>query len=112
MFHHSFTVLISHSDGRAHTICSEIDFVSHFLRLILGNLAAWSHGSCIVYPSETFDPPAVVDAIINEKCTALHGVPTHFLGVLGEVEKRQQAGEKLDVSRLRWERLSFIPLKA
>lgn len=70
-------------------------------RLVLGNLAAWSHGSAVVYPSEIYDPRAIVDAVINERCTALHGVPTHFLGVLSEVERRQQAGEKLDFSCLR-----------
>ncbi len=71
-------------------------------RLVLGNLAAWSHGSAIVYPSEIYDPRAIVDAVINERCTALHGVPTHFLAVLAEVERRQQAGEELDFSRLRF----------
>ena len=70
-------------------------------RLVLGNLAAWSHGACVVYPSESFDPKAIVDAIVQERCTALHGVPTHFLGVLAEVQRRQEAGEKLDLSRLR-----------
>lgn len=54
-----------------------------------------------MYPSESFDPQAVVDAVIKDRCTALHGVPTHFLGVLAEVEKRTQAGEKLDFSNLR-----------
>jgi len=71
-------------------------------RLVLGNLAAWSHGSAIVYASEIYDPRAIVDAVIKEHCTALHGVPTHFLGVLAEVERRQQAGERLDFSRLRF----------
>ncbi|KIK99657.1 hypothetical protein PAXRUDRAFT_30368 [Paxillus rubicundulus Ve08.2h10] len=70
-------------------------------RLVLGNLAAWTHGACIVYPSETFDPEAIVDAVVQERCTALHGVPTHFLGVLAEVQKRQKAGENIDWSRLR-----------
>lgn len=79
----------------------ETDPMSHSLRLVLGNLAAWCHGSSVVYPSEIFDPQAIVDAVVAEKCTALHGVPTHFLGVLAEVQKRQQAGEKLDFSRLR-----------
>jgi len=73
----------------------------HCFGLVLGNLAAWSHGSCVVYPSEVFDAAAVVDAVVDEKCSVLHGVPTHFLSVLAEVEKRQQAGEKLDFSRLR-----------
>jgi hypothetical protein len=71
-------------------------------RLVLGNLAAWSHGSAIVYPSEIYDPRAIVDAVVKERCTALHGVPTHFLGVLDEVQRRQQAGEDLDFSRLRF----------
>lgn len=73
----------------------------HCFGLVLGNLAAWSHGSCVVYPSEIYDPKAIVESIIQERCTALHGVPTHFLGVLAEVQKRQDAGEKLDLSCLR-----------
>ena len=40
--------------------------------------------------------------MVKERCTALHGVPTHFLGVLAEVERRQQAGEQLDLSQLRF----------
>ncbi|KAI4518954.1 acetyl-CoA synthetase-like protein [Schizophyllum commune Loenen D] len=70
-------------------------------RLVLGNLAAWTHGACIVYPSPVFDPPAIVDAVIEERCTALHGVPTHFLGVLSEVDKRRHEGERVDLSHLR-----------
>lgn len=70
-------------------------------RLVLGNLAAWSHGASVVYPSAVFDPKAIVDALVQEGCTALHGVPTHFLGVLDEFDKRKGAGERLDISRLR-----------
>jgi hypothetical protein len=71
-------------------------------RLVLGNLAAWTHGACIVYPSEIFDPKEIVDAVVKERCTALHGVPTHFLGVLSEFERRESAGEKPDMSSLRF----------
>ncbi|KAF7289906.1 hypothetical protein MIND_01365500 [Mycena indigotica] len=74
---------------------------NHLKRLVLGNLAAWSHGACIVYPSEIFHPPSIVDAIIEEKCTALHGVPTHFNGVLSEVDKRRSSGEAVDIRNLR-----------
>ncbi|KAF7349276.1 putative acyl-CoA synthetase YngI [Mycena sanguinolenta] len=69
--------------------------------LSIGNLAAWTHGACIVYPSEIFNPKAVVDTVVEEKCTALHGVPTHFLGVLAEVDRRRASGETVDTSRLR-----------
>ncbi|KAI3602868.1 amp-dependent synthetase and ligase [Moniliophthora roreri] len=69
--------------------------------VFLGNLAAWVYGAAIVYPSEVFHPPSIIDAVIAEKCTALHGVPTHFLGVLTEVEKWKKEGDKLDMSSLR-----------
>ncbi|KAH9477789.1 Acyl-CoA ligase sidI [Psilocybe cubensis] len=65
------------------------------------NLAAWAHGSSIVYPSAIFDAPSIVDAVVEERCTALHGVPTHFLGVLAEVKQRQQDGRTPDMSTLR-----------
>ena len=64
-------------------------------------MAAWTHGTAIVYPSPVFSPAQIVDAVLEERCTALHGVPTHFLGVLAEVEKREKAGERVDLSRLR-----------
>ncbi|CDO75737.1 hypothetical protein BN946_scf184921.g13 [Trametes cinnabarina] len=68
---------------------------------ILWNLAAWTHGACIVYPSEIYNPPAIVDAVVEERCTALHGVPTHFLGVLSEVQRRREEGQVLDTRCLR-----------
>ncbi|KAL4259867.1 hypothetical protein AB1N83_010678 [Pleurotus pulmonarius] len=73
----------------------------HCFGLVLGNLAAWTHGACIVYASDIYDPKLIVDAVSEERCTALHGVPTHFLGVLAEVERRRAEGEALDFSRLR-----------
>ncbi|KAH9849602.1 hypothetical protein C2E23DRAFT_838789 [Lenzites betulinus] len=73
----------------------------HCFGLVLGNLAAWTHGACIVYPSEIFNPPAIVDALVGARCTALHGVPTHFLGVLAEVARRRAEGDPVDLRRLR-----------
>ena len=55
----------------------------------------------MVYPSPIFSPPDIVDALVEEKCTALHGVPTHFLGVLSEVDERRKHGQPLDLTRLR-----------
>ncbi|KAI0336759.1 acyl-CoA synthetase [Cubamyces sp. BRFM 1775] len=73
----------------------------HCFGLVLGNLAAWTHGACIVYPSEIYNPPAIVDAVTQEHCTALHGVPTHFLGVLSEVQRRREEGQVVDTRSLR-----------
>ncbi|KAI9065584.1 acyl-CoA synthetase [Trametes sanguinea] len=73
----------------------------HCFGLVLGNLAAWTHGACIVYPAEIYNPSAIVDAVVEERCTALHGVPTHFLGVLSEVQRRREEGQVLDTRCLR-----------
>ena len=40
---------------------------SVYPRLVLGNLAAFTHGSCVVYPSEIFDPTKILDALLVEK---------------------------------------------
>ena len=45
----------------------------------MGFLASLSHGSRIVFPCDQFEPNLVLDAIVQEKCTALLGVPTMFI---------------------------------
>ena len=62
-------------------VCIPVPFY-HCFGMVLGNLACSSHGACIVVPAEAFDPLAVLEAVAAEKCTALYGVPTMFIGVL------------------------------
>ncbi|KAH6717402.1 hypothetical protein BKA61DRAFT_547269 [Leptodontidium sp. MPI-SDFR-AT-0119] len=50
----------------------------HCFGLVLGLLAVVTHGGCIVFPSETFQPSSVLKAVAAEKCTGLHGVPAMF----------------------------------
>lgn len=54
----------------------------HCFGLVLGMLAVVTHGAKIVFPSETFDPRSALDAISDERCTAIHGVPTMFEAIL------------------------------
>ncbi|TNE58925.1 MAG: AMP-binding protein [Alphaproteobacteria bacterium] len=58
----------------------------HCFGMVMGNLAAVSHGACVVYPADAFTPDATLAAIAQEKCTALYGVPTMFIAML-ESEK-------------------------
>ena len=51
----------------------------HCFGMVLGNLAAITHGACMVYPGEGFDPLAVLETVAAERCTGLHGVPTMFI---------------------------------
>ena len=54
----------------------------HCFGMVLGNLAVLTHGGCIVYPSDAFEPLSVLQAVQDEKCTGLHGVPTMFIAEL------------------------------
>lgn len=54
----------------------------HISGLCIGLLSCLAHGAAIVYPSSTFDPTAVLQAVVQEKCTTLHGVPTIFVALL------------------------------
>jgi fatty-acyl-CoA synthase len=52
--------------------------------MVMGNLAATSHGACIVIPAPAFDPVATLTAVAEEKCTSLYGVPTMFIAELSD----------------------------
>src|SRR4029077_15444984 len=54
----------------------------HCFGMVLGVLAAVTHGSTMVFPAEAFDAQAVLGAVAAERCTALHGVPTMFIAEL------------------------------
>jgi fatty-acyl-CoA synthase len=58
----------------------------HCFGMVLGNLACITHGAAMVYPSESFDPGATLEAVQEERCTALHGVPTMFIAELSHPE--------------------------
>ena len=68
----------------------------HCFGMVLGNLAILSHGGCIVYPNDGFEPLSVLQAVEAEKCTALHGVPTMFIAELDHPDF-----DKYDLSTLR-----------
>ena len=54
----------------------------HCFGMVLSNIAVLSHGGALVYPAEAFEPLSVLEAVHEEACTALHGVPTMFIAVL------------------------------
>ncbi|MEU1372634.1 AMP-binding protein [Streptomyces triculaminicus] len=55
----------------------------HCFGMVMGNLAATSHGACVVVPAPVFDPTATLHAVERERCTSLYGVPTMFIAELG-----------------------------
>ncbi len=54
----------------------------HCFGMVMGNLGCVTHGATMIYPSEGFEPLAVLQTVQDEKCTALYGVPTMFIAEL------------------------------
>ncbi|MBV8991901.1 MAG: AMP-binding protein [Solirubrobacterales bacterium] len=65
----------------ADRICIPVPFY-HCFGMVMGNLGATAHGSCMVIPSPGFDPAATLAAIQQERCTSVYGVPTMFIAEL------------------------------
>ncbi len=68
----------------------------HCFGMVMGNLGCLTHGSTMIYPDEGFDPVAVLKTVSEERCTALYGVPTMFIAILGHPDFA-----KYDISTLR-----------
>jgi len=68
----------------------------HCFGLVLASLAAMTHGTAIIYPSQGFDAEATLRAVSEEGATALHGVPTMLLEEMNHPNFKQY-----DLSTLR-----------
>lgn len=65
----------------ADRLCIPVPFY-HCFGMVLGNLAAVTHGATMIIPAEGFDPLSTLQTVSEERCTALHGVPTMFIAML------------------------------
>jgi fatty-acyl-CoA synthase len=59
-------------------ICIPVPFY-HCFGMVMGNLAATTHGACMVIPAPGFDPALTMQAVTEERCTSVYGVPTMFI---------------------------------
>ncbi|MFD4250166.1 AMP-binding protein [Amycolatopsis thermoflava] len=79
----------------ADRVCIPVPFY-HCFGMVMGNLAATTHGACMVIPAPSFEPKATLQAVEAERCTSLYGVPTMFIAELAE-----PGFEDYDLSSLR-----------
>lgn len=61
-------------------ICLPVPFY-HCFGMVMGNLAATTHGAAMVIPAPGFDPVRTLEAVQAERCTSLYGVPTMFIAM-------------------------------
>ena len=76
-------------------LCIPVPFY-HCFGMVLGNLACVTHGATMVLPAPHFSPRHTLQSVAEERCTALHGVPTMFVAELDHPDFA-----KFDLSSLR-----------
>ena len=79
----------------ADRLCVPVPFY-HCFGMVLANLLCLAVGACEVIACEHFDAEAVLQAVHQERCTAIHGVPTMFIAELEHPRFRE-----FDLSSLR-----------
>jgi fatty-acyl-CoA synthase len=67
--------------GQLDRICVPVPFY-HCFGMVLGTIAALTHGAAIVIPGGSFDAGETLAAVETERCTSLYGVPTMFIAEL------------------------------
>ncbi len=81
--------------GEADKVCSPVPLY-HCFGMVMATLACATTGATLVLPDDAFDPLTTLQAVSEEKCTALYGVPTMFSMILNHPEMAS-----FDVSSLR-----------
>ncbi|MGD9750628.1 MAG: AMP-binding protein [Acidimicrobiia bacterium] len=79
----------------ADRVCIPVPFY-HCFGMVMGNLGAVTHGAAMVIPADAFEAGAVLQAVQDERCTSLYGVPTMFIAELAHPDF-----ERFDLSSLR-----------
>jgi fatty-acyl-CoA synthase len=67
--------------GDCDRLCDPPPFY-HCFGSVMGTLMCVVHGAALVVPAETFDALATLQAIQDERCTGVYGVPTMFIAEL------------------------------
>lgn len=67
--------------GEGDRLCIPVPLY-HCFGMVMGVLTCVTNGATMVFPDEAFEPGSVLEAVAEEKCTALHGVPTMFIAEL------------------------------
>jgi fatty-acyl-CoA synthase len=62
-------------------LCLPVPFY-HCFGCVMGNLMCALYGAALVVPAESFEPLATLQAIQEERCTAIYGVPAMFIAEL------------------------------
>ncbi|MGH7017687.1 MAG: AMP-binding protein, partial [Caulobacteraceae bacterium] len=95
ILNNAYFVGLAQEIGPADRLCIPVPLY-HCFGMVMGVLMCVAHGAAMVFPSATFEAEATLQTVERERCTALYGVPTMFIAMLGALELG-----RYDVSSLR-----------
>ena len=75
-------------------ICTPVPLY-HCMGMVMSVLACSNFGATLVLPDESFDPVSTLQAIQQEQCTALYGVPTMFSMIVNHPDLEDYSLESL-----------------
>jgi fatty-acyl-CoA synthase len=77
------------------SLCAPVPMY-HCFGCVMSSLMCVVHGITLVMPAAQFDPLATIEAVAEERCTAIYGVPTMFIA-----EMEHPAFPRYDLTSLR-----------
>ncbi|XP_053960304.1 medium-chain acyl-CoA ligase ACSF2, mitochondrial-like [Anastrepha ludens] len=69
-------------------ICVQVPLF-HVYGVVITVMAAMTHGSTLVLPAAGFSPADSLRAIVDEKCTVIHGTPTMYVDLIKKQRELQ-----------------------
>ena len=75
----AMAVILGYTD--ADRVCIPVPLY-HCFGMGVGNLGCVTTGATMVYPAASFEPVATMQAVQDERCTSLYGVPTMWIAQL------------------------------
>ncbi|PVG82173.1 AMP-binding protein [Nocardioides gansuensis] len=81
-------------------LCIPVPFY-HCFGMVMGNLGCITHGATMVIPGPGFEPGATLQAVQDERCTGLFGVPTMFIAMQNALLDTKGDSPAYDLSSLR-----------
>ena len=79
-------------------LCIPVPFY-HCFGMVMANLGCTTHGATMVIPAPGFDPEITLRTIVEERCTAVYGVPTMFIAMQGFLGSAEFPRESLSTLR-------------
>uniref|UniRef100_A0A8D8AH55 Medium-chain acyl-CoA ligase ACSF2, mitochondrial n=2 Tax=Culex pipiens TaxID=7175 RepID=A0A8D8AH55_CULPI len=73
-------------DRSLHRICLQVPLF-HAYAIVVGIMAALTHGTTLVLPDSGYNPLQSLEAIVKEKCTTIYGTPTMYVDLIKAVRE-------------------------